>query len=343
VSGVAHSERLAAAAEAAASWYSRISLGSPTAQERRAFDEWLAADAAHARAYEEYDVLWRSLGPLDGDPRVSAARSEVRSIASARGLRSARWRGASIAASVTLAASVLVAVALGAFSGSDPKARLPAWLGGPQSFSTAVGQHSTVALEDGSEVVLNTDSEITPAYTRVERAVRMKRGQALFSVARNASRPFVVYAGDRRIVALGTSFDVRLEGASVQVTLLEGRVTVDTIAAQQSSAPVELAPRQQLVTESGARPEVRDADLTAVTSWREGRLVFSDEPLADAVAEVNRYSRTKIVLADPALAALRISGVFRTGQTAGFVAALETRFPLQIRETDASQIVLAQR
>jgi len=220
------------------------------------------------------------------------------------------------------------------------RARLPGWLGGPEAFATAVGEHSTIPLQDGSTVVLDTSSKIQLSFTPVERAVRLIRGQALFEVAKNPSRPFVVYAGDRRIVALGTSFDVRLQDASVRVTLVEGRVAVDRVSAPAFSRPTELTPGQQLIASPSSPVEVHHADMASVTSWREGRLMFSDEPLAAAVAEVNRYSRTKIVLADPALASLRISGVFRTGQITGFVAALETRFPLQIRRQSDHTIML---
>ncbi len=341
-SGAAH-DRRKAVEEAAAGWYARIQLGAPSARDRRAFEDWLSSDAAHARAYDGYQKLWSTLGPAGTDPRVGAARRELLATVSAHRLRSAHWRGAAIAASVLLAFVAAGALGLAVIPDAQWQARLPTWLGGAETFATGIGQHSEVPLEDGSTVVLNTDSEVRPVYTSAGRTVRLIRGQALFNVAKDASRPFVVYAGDRRIVALGTSFDVRLEDMGLRVTLVEGRIAVDKISAPASSMPTELSPGQQFVAARGAIAHVRNADPAAVTSWRDGHLVFSDEVLRIAVAEVNRYSRTKIVLADPGLAALRISGVFRTGQTAGFLAALETRFPVQVAERRAERIVLVQR
>ena len=327
-------EEQGSAQAAAAEWFARVRLGTPTAQDRRAFEEWLSGGAGHARAYEEYERFWGVLGPMGSDQRVAVARDKILAQVGAQRVRRAQWRGAAVAAAVVL-------TVIAAFTAS--RSRLPSWLGGPETFATRMGQHSSLMLDDGSAVTLNTESELVPLYSAAERAVRLNRGQALFEVAKDPARPFVVYAGDRRIVALGTSFDVRITDADVRVTLVEGRIAVT--AAKETDPPVtELSPGQQFVaSRGGVQGTVRGADVTSVTSWSEGRLLFSDEPLGSAVAEVTRYSRTKVVLADPALAGLRVSGVFRTGQIGGFVSALEARFPVRVSDRSETRVLLVRR
>jgi transmembrane sensor len=318
--------------EVAAGWYARVRLGQPSAEDEREFESWLTGDPAHRVAFEEYESLWGSLARYAPDPKVAAARRDLLA-RQALLARTPRWRISLISA----AAAALAAAVVGWAALHDrPSAAA-------KTFVTAVGERSTVPLEDGSIVTLNTDSEIEPAYSAAERAVKLSKGQALFEVAKSSARPFVVYAGDRRIVALGTSFDVRVGEEGVRVTLIEGRVSVDSVGRLGPPARrTELVPGQEYRA-SGASTEIRKADVAAATSWKEGRLMFSDESLVDAVAEVNRYSATKVVLADPALNEMRVSGVFRVGQTAGFVSALEARFPVRIAERDGERIVLVLR
>jgi transmembrane sensor len=209
-------------------------------------------------------------------------------------------------------------------------------------YSTAIGERSTIALEDGSTLVLNTATRLRVDFTRSARNVTLLSGQALFEVASDARRPFTVQAGDRRITALGTAFDVRVEAGVVRVTLLEGRVAVEEPGRPANRE--ELTPGQQLLAASRGAATVRHADVERVTSWRDGRLVFENEPLAGVVAEVNRYSNRKVVLSDPALGELRISGTFRIGSPVNFISALRDYFPIEASEAGAhGDLVLSRR
>jgi transmembrane sensor len=213
-------------------------------------------------------------------------------------------------------------------------------------FETRVGERSTIGLVDGSVITLDTGSRVSLDLGGKTREIHLLAGQANFEVAKDAIRPFVVYAADRRITALGTAFDVRLGPRDVSVTLVEGRVTVDQLRTKPlpggPDAPLvrtKLGPGEQLVATMGGIARVQGADLQRVTSWREGRLIFESDRLADAIAEVNRYSSTPIVLADPAIGDLRISGVFRTGQPLAFAHALTLYFSIDAAEENGATVL----
>jgi len=194
-----------------------------------------------------------------------------------------------------------------------------------------------VALADGSHLILDTGSRVSVRFTGERRTVALTQGQAMFEVARDAGRPFVVRAGDTEVTALGTRFDVRRSGAGARVILVEGRVAVRKPAA--SDTRWSLSPGQQLLT-SAPRPRVAPVNVVASTSWSAGRLTFDDTPIAVAVAEVNRYSRSPIVLQDARLASVPVSGVFNVGDIDGFVAALSDLYGLDATISDDGRILL---
>ena len=185
------------------------------------------------------------------------------------------------------------------------------------------------------------------------------RGQAHFDV-RQDSRPFEVLAGDRRVVALGTAFDIRIDDDhGVLVTLVEGRVSVERGEVQGSPAVssmpeaaggqarvdatglMVLNAGEQLIARPNAPPQVVVADVARVVGWREGQLVFRDDPLRDVIKEINRYSTSKVTIdPDGRLDAIRISGVFKAGSTESFVAAVEELYPVEARREATDRIAL---
>lgn len=320
--------------EAAARWSEILRDAGADAGVRAEFEAWRTASPAHADAFRRVESARAMARSLADTPQMRALRSEALARAARRGRRRAWLRGFAVAA------SLLVAVGFGAV-----------WLGldAPRAlyrdardavagnvYKTEIGQRSTVTLDDGSSITLNTDSRVSVHYEPGRRGIVLERGQALFKVAKDRTRPFVVSAGGRDVTALGTEFDVRLSERVFEVTLLEGRVTVspeqDRGASGTNPAIVPLAelhPGQQYVATAKARPQVRQADVKRVVSWRRGQVVFEDERLEDAIAEMNRYSRQQVVLGDGSLASLRISGAFNTGDTGTFVEALVAYFPIE--------------
>jgi transmembrane sensor len=361
-----------AIAEAAGFWDARLRAPGCTDSDRRDFAAWRDADPAHREAFERIQTIVTTLRDERSRADLRALRDAALAMADRRRTR-VRW---------TAAASIGVLALTALLWALAPRVAELGW-GAANTFQTGTGQRSTVKLQDGSTVDLNSRTRIRVAFSDARRSVTLLEGQAIFQVSKDPSRPFVVHAGNREIVALGTTFDVRLDAAAVQVTLVEGKVavvpeggatgdlklpvavpdaSVDSPQAGTASAPhqrgarpdaVYLSPGQQLVvSRSGgaekvsaqaAHPEPRAIDVTKVTSWRNGYVFFEDLGLAQAVAEMNKHSKVQIVLADPSLDAYRINGMFRAGEQQVFAQALEAYFPIAVEQRDETRIVLHAR
>ena len=302
-----------ASAEAAV-WLARLQGDARTPAREAAFKDWLAADPAHQNAFEKATDIWAALpgaAQLLGEP---APRAPVL-------VRSNRPRMP--VPQLALAASVVLAIGIGLFM----------MLAQPAAYSTAVGEQKVATLSDGSRIALNTDSSVEVRYDAAARLVELDRGEAMFEVAHNAARPFLVRAGDKQIRAVGTSFVVRRERGEVIVTLLQGKVEVTDIRpAAVKPPPTYLNPGDRLraPVEGPARIDAQAADVA--TAWRRGQAMFSDTPLADAVNELNRYGGPRLIVEDPRLAGLRISGVFATNDTGEFARAVAALHGLRVEQ-----------
>jgi transmembrane sensor len=322
--------------EVAAYWHGVFDEGEPDAAQCEDFEAWLAADNAHRAAYASVGRAWAGMASAAVDQRILAMRRAA--LVAPRRPR-ARWiRPSAIAASVIVVAGLAAGILL----------RYSPWSTDPNTveFATQVGERSSITLPDGSTVALDTDSHIKVAFNGRARRVRLLAGQAWFEVAKNQPRPFVVEAGDRKVIAHGTAFDVRLDDHDrVQVTLIEGRVSVEALSPSGAGPSItadheDLLPGDQLVV-TGTRPATkRKTDVAKATSWREGQIIFDDDTLAAAVAEVNRYSAKKIVLADPRLGSLRVSGVFTAGHSDSFVETVTGNFPIKVTAGSGGQLLL---
>jgi transmembrane sensor len=202
------------------------------------------------------------------------------------------------------------------------------------AYATAVGEGRLVVLEDGTRVELNTDSRIVVHYRRGEREVKLVKGEALFEVAKDPARPFVVAARDRRVQAKSAAFNIRLQPKAVQVLVAEGAVQIadaKPFAAPKPEANLA-AGVVALYGENGggvAQP-VAPARIDQTLAWRHGQIALNGQTLEGAVAEFNRYSAGRqLVVADPAIAGYRLGGYFGVDDMAGFVRALQTTFPVK--------------
>lgn len=309
--------------ETAAAWRLRVFGDSePTAEDAAAFEHWLSASPRHQTAFDRASAAWDLLEPHTAAPEVIRARRDALDYARKAGER--RWlREPGRRTALRIAACAVAAVALGA----------SVWplVDGVDVYRTHRGERREVTLADGSSVLLDANTKLRVRYTDEARRLTLDKGQARFQVAHNAYRPFTVTAGDRTVVATGTAFNVDLLGRAVRVTLIEGSVVVRPVAA----APVRLTARpapapvvalksgQQLTAVEGvSAASVQSVKVADATAWERGKLVLDNVPLAEAAARVNRYTERKVVVDDPAVADLRVSGVFQTGDADTFARAM---------------------
>ena len=329
--------------DAADFWLSRRALGLMSAHDETAFQAWLKAPA-HAEAFARSERAYDALSAHAAHAEIVAMRAELLRHPRRQPPRVTYWAGGAAAAATVL-------IAIGLFLAQDPggnvTANSPA-ITAQQHYETAVGKHQTIRLDDGSTVDLNTNSIVEVAFNRERRSVRLVRGEALFKVAHNKAWPFVVTAGDREVTAVGTAFDVRLDPDAVKVVMVEGKVRVAPLKRHGLAVIVPALASESLVAgeELSANPgkadvNVSTADVQKSTSWRSGEVIFRDDTLASAVEEFNRYTDDKIVIDDPRVSALKVSGVFHTDRPANFLAAVTSFYPLSTRKLSGDVTELA--
>lgn len=324
-------------------WVARRVLGLSSPDEDLALSQWLETGENRA-AFRESEAAYLNAGAYESDEGVEDLRAEVRATR-------APSRGRLAGVVLAVAASLLVVA--GVWGGAErfaapTRAVQSAQMVQTKRYETAIGERRRVILDDGSVVTLNTGSVLEVAFTAARRDLRLLDGQALFEVAHDRNWPFVVTAGDRRIQAVGTVFDVRLDGAAVKVVLVDGKVRIDRLKRPPLErilpglADDELQAGEQLLAHLGEREaRVMAADLQREESWRTGRVVFRDDTLAVAAAELNRYSSQHIVVSDPAVSALRISGVFSLDRPENFAAAVASFYGLRVSRPGSDVIELS--
>jgi transmembrane sensor len=267
-----------------------VRLQSADEAELLAFDAWLDASPENARAFDEALAVWTAFE--DAGPEVYRELHDRRP----RTLPTRRFLMAGGALAAAAAAAVVL---LPQLSGPVPAA----------TYATARGEVRTINLDDGSTIALNAGSRLTVSLNRRERSVRLDEGQAIFDVAADKSRPFVIAAGDRDVRVVGTRFDVRRRDRKLSVSVAEGLVEVRPAAGLEGSA-FRLKPGQRLEHHEGEKV-VRVSEVTPdeAVGWRTGRLVYRGQPLSDVIADLNAQYATQITIEDAALAATPITGV----------------------------------
>ena len=326
------------AEEAAAAWDARLRGAQATFDDRRAFQAWLEEDAEHRAAHERLQAALAALRGHAELSELSALRDEARNSVHAN--RRRRFAGI---VSGAIAATLLLGLVF--TTQTERGAELAVQLQGGTIYATSPDERTKVTLADGSVVTLDAATRLAVRLGKSRRDITLMAGRALFEVAkdRQRQRPFIVKAGDRTITALGTVFDVRLSPRELRVTLAEGSVAVRSVQPRGGSAQQILKPHQQLVETIGAAsPQLRSIDTDRALSWADGQIFFENEPLASAVAEMNQYSQAPIVV-DPAVADLRINGMFRTSNQAGFLDALQIALPVEVRREADGRIFVSRR
>jgi transmembrane sensor len=343
----------------AAAWIARRDRGGFSAAEQAELTQWLEGSTANRVAFIRLEAAWREANRLkvlgagmspgvmpapgrwrqspffsrwssaaDTDPSALRTENEIDELApvDSRRQRTGRLFKA-------LAACLVFAVVASSHWHGLPRAL---------SYRTEIGGLSTIPIADGSKLTLNTNSQLRVVLSEAQRRVDLDQGEAFFEVAKDPRRPFTVNVGDLRVVAVGTKFSVRREVDELRVVVTEGRVQM---AKREDGRDVPIAHLN-----AGSIAHVRGDDVLVkhqplsqveeFLSWRTGFVVFHGTALADSVAELNRYNTRKILIKDPAIAAIRISGNFRATNGDAFARLLEDGFAIRA-DVGERQIVLS--
>lgn len=332
----------------AAAWLAQRDSGRWSERDQARLDAWLSEATAHRVAFLRLESAWRESGRLkalgagvaagtlprrgqwgaspffgqrDGEsalPQNDAARPSYAASSRPR----SRWRA------YFGAAAAIALIAVGSTLAWQHHTAVER-----TTYATTLGELRLVPMPDGSQATLSSDSRIVVSLSRRERRIDLQRGEVFFDVAKDPRRPFVVDAGGRQAIAVGTRFSVRRDPASLRVVVTEGTVRLETAAAPGRHAqPTTLLPAGSVALADGNGVLVRAGSVEEAEQqlhWRSGFLAFHDTPLADAAAEFNRYNARKIVMGDAQVAAMRVGGNFRWSNTDVFVRLLEQGFPVR--------------
>lgn len=314
-----------ALSDVAAGWVARIQGHDVTREVREELARWMDADPSHAVAYLRAEAAWERMERLKAMPAASLEPEET----------AGRWR-------MTRRAALAGGLGLCAAS-------VAGWwiFSVPDTYKSAIGERKVIALEDGSRVTLNTASVLRVRFTDEERSLHLVSGEALFEVAHNPQRPFVVEAANSHIRAVGTAFSVRLRSDLAEVTVTEGIVAV--VEGQQTAPSPD--PAKQIAAGSGAvvdrstvaKSELAPDVLRQRLAWSEGAIELRGETLAQAAEEFSRYRAKRIIVADPRIASIRIGGRFPSNEADEFLRSVQAGFPVKIIEGADGTVYLVHR
>lgn len=343
-----------AAAEAAA-WFTEFRAGDVTPSTRAAFDDWLRQSPQHIHAYLEVAAGWAELPTADPEGRIDMQALVARARdshdenvvtlprADKSGLRSnPRARVRALAASLALISVLSGAVAW-------------VWLYRADTYSTGIGEQRTLMLADGSTVILDALTTVRVRFSKTARAVDLVKGQAYFHDTYDPGRPFVVRSDEATIRAIGTQFDVHRQQDGMVVTVVEGKVAVaepsqvqvpdtgaglssitDDLASlrPRSLAHVFVSAGEQVTLTAQLIRKPEPANVSAATAWMQKRLVFDNTPLEEVAAQFNLYSSRRLVIVDPMLRSVGISGVYSSADPVSLIGFLRAQPTLLVTETD---------
>jgi transmembrane sensor len=319
--------------EQAAAW--RVRLAENDMEGCAELSAWLAEDARNAAAWRRIQEDWSLFAEQANAPEIlelrSAALAHAHEAGQGRWVRSRRFASAH---RLGIAAGILILAVGGLF----------AWMRQPDVYTTRAGERRVVTLADGSQVALDSRSEVRVEYSTHARELTLAKGQARFDVAHDIERPFTVSADGHKVIATGTSFNVDLFGPSLLVTLIEGRVVVSATPSLSVLTKVDI-PEARITLDAGEQvvfspkvpPSVARVNIGQATAWENGEVVSENDSLATVVARINRYAQHAIIIEDAETGELRISGVFHTGDTDGFVRTIVAYLPVRAeQETDGT-------
>ncbi|QHF03832.1 DUF4880 domain-containing protein [Pseudomonas asturiensis] len=328
--------------DAAAHWCMRLHADDCSPVERKHFELWLKAHPAHAVEYQAMQEIWDMSGQVEPvNPAPVAAMAPILSSAAGKSAPAVGRQGRSRSWRTFAAAAAICALAV-------PVAGYIGWNQGliPNAYETYSATNATrlVTLNDGSRVEMNLGTELTYANYKDRRNVTLNKGEAFFEVSHDSTHPFVVDAGQGSITVTGTRFNVWTYQDQVRVMLVEGSVQVESDRTLPRASH-RLDPGMQASYKAGdTRPGISRTDVSDTSlAWRNGKLIFNDVPLSQALPLINRYLQTPILLADNATGAIRLGGSYNTRDIASLLTSLPKVLPVFVTQNQNGNPVLSRR
>ncbi|MBL4765019.1 MAG: FecR domain-containing protein [Colwellia sp.] len=322
-------------------WLVRLDNGNLSDQSRRELKAWLSADKRHpvalkamAGIWDDMDEVLFSIDEMDSSKNVSLW-PVLKPI----------FQPYLLAASISFLAVFI-------------------WLAMPvnvqnHSYATLIGQQLNATFDDGSIIHLNTNSRIETEFSDDKRIIKLIKGEALFEVAHDPSRPFIVYAGDRLVQAIGTKFVVHLQSENIQVTVTDGKVKMSKVPLNTKLADIKelnntsiqkddiyIAKGEKVTVASNQAPKlthIKPENIKRELSWLDGKLIFDNEELFDVIAEINRYIDITIVLKEPSLHKIPISGRFDLKDSEALIEAIKLSFNMDSQRLGSNTILLTKK
>ena len=336
-----HGKTHGAVVAEASEWFIEFRAGDVDGAARLRFIEWLRRSPEHIQAYLDVSGAWSQLPTSDPGHRfdivamIDRARNEAdvipwsldnpRAPRATPSAEDAAWwlrprRGLLATAGLLLVAAITILFwSRGEFS---------------RTYSTGIGEQRTIQLADGSTVELNARSQVEVRLTARQRDVTLLEGQALFRVAKDKQRPFIVSAGDAQVRAVGTEFDVYRKQAETVVTVIEGRVETYDQSGSPGAAAIVLSAGEQLTVLPHTVSKPTRTDTGVATAWVQNRLIFEETSLSDVAEEFNRYNRRPLTIDDSELQKIKISGIYSSTDPASLISFLRNQASIRVIETE---------
>jgi transmembrane sensor len=302
----------------AAQWFVELQSEYCDNKRRQAFERWLAQNPAHSQAYDEVAGLWGNLDTLK--------TRKVPGLDAARSARPRTWRNGK----TVIGSLLLIAITAGTWLDYSATRMV---------YRTGMGERQTVLLADGSQLQLNTSTQLSVRLSWWRRSVELQQGEAMFNVVHQAWRPFIVQAGNLQIEDIGTVFNVRHQARGTAVSVLEGEVALYT--GRSWFGENLLAGFSRKIDHDGHWQKPESTNVEQVAAWTNGHLLFNHTPLAEVVTELERYHAVRFVFADPTLAGQTLSGSFNTADLKPFLQALEKILPIRVQRQQQTIVLYA--
>jgi len=317
------------ALDEASAWLVRLQDATPTGADRSAFTDWLRESPLHVGAMLRMSHMDSTLMTFDGwgdvpqesGPFTDTVIEYPTRFEGRKGTLRSRALSSSRTGLLLFGALAALLVCVGVMLWS-------VGVVGGSILSTANGERRDVELLDGSAVRLGPETRLRIRMSDRERTVKLERGEAVFKVARDSIRPFIVTAGRTRVRALGTEFGVERRSTGLIVTVAEGRVAVN-------ESQIQLAAGDQVtVAPAGAPGAIRKVNSADLLAWANGRLVFDNDSVSDVVERFNQYNRIRLEVPDSRIAQRRLSGSFEATDLESFLAFLQSSMPVAVTRSD---------